>query len=280
MKQAGTIFFFFLLILFPKISVEGARQGLILWGLTLVPTLLPFFIVTKSILQWKIPGNLLLPYLFFVGYFCGYPTGAVIVNQLYLSGALTKKQSNLFICFCNHASPAFLFNFVYYNYFRTQCSAWTLLFPVYLSSVLWTAIFCLMIHSKDPFPQQANAAAKEQRLEDIFMESVSTIMKIGCFMLLFSIFIQISFSLFSKRSIVLCTLSCFLEITNGVHILSSCPFSTQLKTALIGALCSFGGFCSIAQVRSALSKELSIFYYFIFKLCTGVTTFVLIYLAV
>ena len=111
MKQAGTIFFFFLLILFPKISVEGARQGLILWGLTLVPTLLPFFIVTKSILQWKIPGNLLLPYLFFVGYFCGYPTGAVIVNQLYLSGALTKKQSNLFICFCNHASPAFLFNF-------------------------------------------------------------------------------------------------------------------------------------------------------------------------
>ena len=160
MKQAGTIFFFFLLILFPKISVEGARQGLILWGLTLVPTLLPFFIVTKSILQWKIPGNLLLPYLFFVGYFCGYPTGAVIVNQLYLSGALTKKQSNLFICFCNHASPAFLFNFVYYNYFRTQCSAWTLLFPIYLSSVLWDCGLLPDDSFKRPIPSASQCSRK------------------------------------------------------------------------------------------------------------------------
>ena len=140
------------------------------------------------------PGNLLLPYLFFVA-ILRLSNRAVIVNQLYLSGALTKKQSNRFICFCNHASPAFLFNLSIIIIFAHSAAHG----PCYFRLPFVCFVDCglvLMIHSKDPFPQQANAAAKEQRLEDIFMESVSTIMKIGCFMLLFSIVIQISFLCF------------------------------------------------------------------------------------
>lgn len=278
MRRAMTFLFFLLLIIFPKISVEGARQGLILWGFTLVPTLLPFFIATKSMLQWRIPGKFLFPYLLFVGYFCGYPTGAVIVNQLYKSKNITQKQANLFVCFCNHTSPAFLLNFVYYNYFKTQYSSFEFLLPIYLSAVLWSFIFYFLFGQPELFPKDGGIPAKKQSLEEVFMESIATIMKIGCFMLIFSILIQISFSLFMKQSIPCCILSCFLEITSGIHFLSSCPISMQLKTALIGALCSFGGYCSIAQVRSVLSKELSLIYYILFKLCTGTTVFILIYL--
>lgn len=35
---------FFLLLTFPKLSIEGARNGLLLWFQTIVPTLFPFLI--------------------------------------------------------------------------------------------------------------------------------------------------------------------------------------------------------------------------------------------
>ena len=35
---------FFLLLTFPKLSIEGARDGLLLWFQTIVPTQFPFLI--------------------------------------------------------------------------------------------------------------------------------------------------------------------------------------------------------------------------------------------
>jgi hypothetical protein len=273
MKQAAAFLFFILLIAFPKICVEGARQGLILWGFTLVPTLLPFFIATKCILRQQIPEKLLLPYLFFIGYFCGYPTGATVIYRLYRSHTFTKEQSELLICFCNHVSPAFLISFVHYTYLRNQISLFYFLAPIYLASVIWSLIFYLIYHRPNLLRSDSCQKSSAQSLEDIFMESVSSILKIGCFMILFSICIQMAFTFFSARLPLLGIFSCFLEITGGIYYLSSLSLSFPLKTALIGALCAFGGCCSIVQVQSVLEKELSIIPYIIFKLCTGITVF-------
>lgn len=281
MKQAASFLFFVLLILFPKICVEGARQGLILWGLTLVPTLLPFFIATRSILQWNIPRKMLFPYLLFVGYFCGYPTGASVISQLYQTNVFQKKQSELLICFCNHTSPAFLISFVYYTYLKNTCSLQTFLIPIYLSAFFWSLIFYFRFHHPSLLPPsstQQMESFRQQNLEEIFLDSVFTIIKIGCFMIIFSILIQISFHLTASLSENYSIIACLLEVTTGVDHLFASSLSWQSKTALIGALCSFGGYCSIAQVQSVLSKELSVTPYIIFKICTGLTTFCLLYL--
>ncbi|MDO4169214.1 MAG: hypothetical protein Q4D45_04860 [Lachnospiraceae bacterium] len=282
MKQFASFLFFLLLILFPKICVEGARQGLILWGLTLVPTLLPFFIATKSILQWNIPKKLLFPYLLFVGYFCGYPTGASVINQLYQANIFHKKQSELLICFCNHTSPAFLISFVYYTYLKPNHSIIFFLLPIYFAAFFWCLIFYLGFHCPSLSPKASEHTANtftQQSLEEIFLDSVVTIIKIGCFMIIFSILIQISFHLTSNISENGSLIACFLEVTTGVNHIATSSLPPQLKIALIGALCSFGGYCSIAQVQSVLSKELTITPYIFFKICTGATTFFLLYLA-
>lgn len=281
MKQTCTIIFLFLLIGFPELCVEGARQGLILWGLTLVPTLLPFFIATRSILQWNIPENLLFPYLLFVGYFCGYPTGAASVEQLYSVNTFTKKQAELLVCFCNHTSPAFLVSFVYYTYLKTHISLFHFLFPIYFSSILWSVIFYFFFQRPPLFSHSScikKNTISNKNLEEIFIDSVYTIVKIGCFMVIFSILITCCLSFFSGKS-SLCSLACcFLEITTGLHVLSGFPISWNIKTALMGALCSFGGYCSIAQVRGVLSRELSVIPFILFKLCTGITTYLIFYL--
>jgi hypothetical protein len=277
MNQAAAILFFIILILFPKICVEGARQGLILWGLTLVPTLLPFFIATKSILRQAIPQKLLFPYLLFIGYFCGYPTGATVISQLYQENVYDKQQAELLICFCNHASPAFLISFVHYTYLKNEISLFSFLAPIYLISIFWSLLFYFIWHRPNLLQTGSFLQKNVSSLEEIFLESVSILVKIGCFMVLFSICIQMAFSLLGVKFLPVGIASCFLEITSGVHRLASLSISQKIKTALIGALCCFGGCCSIAQVHSVLSKELSIFPYILFKSCTGITAFLFYY---
>ncbi len=282
MKQIIAATFLCLLILFPQLCVEGAKQGLILWGLTLVPTLLPFFIATRYILQWNIHPRLLFPYLLFIGYFCGYPTGASVIDQLFSVNTFTKKQAELLVCLCNHTSPAFLISFVYYTYFTRHLSLISFLFPIYFSAILWSIIFCFFFH-RPPFFFSDSCMKKStipsKNLESIFIDSVYTIVKIGCFMVIFSILINCSLSFFGSVSPLCSISSCFLEITSGLHFLSSFPISFHTKKALMEALCSFGGCCSIAQVQGVLHKELSTIPFILFKICTGMTTFLLCYLA-
>lgn len=282
MKRLPIILFLALLIFFPQLCAEGARQGLILWGLTLVPALLPFLIATRLILQWKFPERFLFPYLLFVGYFCGYPTGASIISQLFSVNTFTKKQAELLICLCNHTSPAFLISFVYATYFKTHFSLFVFLLPIYLSALLWSFLFYFFFH-KPAFLPHCSCIQKNtiptKNLEDIFIDSVYIIVKIGCFMVIFSILIFCSIRFLSHFSHVTAIASCFLEVTTGLHFLASYPIPFHIKTALMMALASFGGCSSIAQVVGVMDKELSFFPFLLFKLCSGVTTFLLYYLA-
>lgn len=271
---------FFILLTFPTLCVDGARQGLLLWGLTLVPTLLPYFIVTKCILQFEIPSRFLLPYLLLIGYGCGYPTGAASIYQLYSVNTLTKKQANLLLCFCNHTSPGFLISFVHHTYFKNQLSLPAFLLPIYLSSILCSILFYFVFgpisFASNTSCMKKNTIQKEN-LESIFINSIYTIVKIGCYMIIFSIFIQLLFSIFHSFSLLGCTFSCFLEITTGLQQLSLLPLSFQMKKALMSALCTMGGCCSIAQVYSASHGELSLVLYVLFKLLSASSCFLLVY---
>lgn len=279
-KRFFIMFFLALLITFPSICIEGAKEGLVLWAITLVPTLLPFFIATKFLLQQSIPSTFLSPYLIFVGLFCGYPTATTILHQLYEDAYYDKKQAELFLCLCNHTSPAFLISFVYQNYIHEHLPILAFLLPIYGSIFLWMFFFLLFFGiPKNKKQALSSMRGEEKKLEDIFTDSIMTILKIGCYMILFSIFIALSKHLFQKNTSLLFSIfPCFLEITNGVHTLSSLALPINTKTALIGALCSFGGCCSIAQIKSVCPRELSFLPYYAFKLCTSVQVFLIFFL--
>ena len=105
-------------------ALESARAGLALCAQMIVPSLLPFFILSSLLQQLGLPGILgrwispVTQKLFgiggagasalLLGVTGGYPLGADAVARLLRSGALTREQAERALAFCNNSGPAFV----------------------------------------------------------------------------------------------------------------------------------------------------------------------------
>ncbi|MBE6925341.1 MAG: hypothetical protein E7461_00715 [Ruminococcaceae bacterium] len=112
-----------LLIVDAKTALNSAADAIGLCTAVVVPSLFPFFVlsvVMNNVLSGaKIP--LLRPIsslcripqgaesILLLGLIGGYPVGAAGIAQAYQSGALSKKDSERMLSFCNNAGPAFIF---------------------------------------------------------------------------------------------------------------------------------------------------------------------------
>ena len=107
----GICFLLVFLLLHPAESLSCARAGMTLWLNTLIPTLLPFIILTGMLTHTGHIRRLLLPfesffhifpgvsiwggYVFVLGMLCGYPLGAKLASDLY--GLHKSDKKELFI---------------------------------------------------------------------------------------------------------------------------------------------------------------------------------------
>lgn len=112
------------LLRFPSQALDASRDGMKLWLNTLIPTLLPFLILTGIILRTGGVEKLLSPfspvwrhvfglsssgaYALLLGLLCGYPMGAKIASDLYTHGKIGRQEAEYLLTFSNNASPAFL----------------------------------------------------------------------------------------------------------------------------------------------------------------------------
>ena len=93
-----------------------------LWLNTLLPTLLPFLILTGFLIHTDGIEKIFSPfrifwnkgmglscsgaYAFVLGMLCGYPMGAKIASDLYQYGKISKREAEYLLTFSNNASPA------------------------------------------------------------------------------------------------------------------------------------------------------------------------------
>ena len=117
---------FLAMLAFPGQVFDGACDGLLLWFRTVLPTLLPFLILSNLLIRTggvHILAGVLGPcirHLFHVsdhgsfavltGFLCGYPMGAKTTSELVLSGDISEKEGAYLLSFCNNASPMFIMN--------------------------------------------------------------------------------------------------------------------------------------------------------------------------
>ena len=115
-----------LLILDGKAAVAGAQSGIQLCLVTVIPALLPFFLLSNLLLSQLLGREQKL--LSGLGRLCGFPTGgsalmipaflggypmgAQAVGNAYSHGQITKSSASSLLLFCNNAGPAFLLGMV------------------------------------------------------------------------------------------------------------------------------------------------------------------------
>ena len=116
------------LLLFPEAALFASRRGLDLWFGTLVPTLLPFLILSGFLIHSglvQIPAALLAPvfgrlfgisplgsYACFTGFLCGCPMGAKVLADLTRNGRIAPEEASYLLGFCNQVSPSFVITFL------------------------------------------------------------------------------------------------------------------------------------------------------------------------
>lgn len=112
-----------ILILDTQTAVRGATDGIALCIQTVIPSLLPFFVLSILLTSGIMgqPIALLRPVcklcgipagaesLLAVGFLGGYPVGAQCISLACRNGQLNPEQGRRMLAFCNNAGPAFLF---------------------------------------------------------------------------------------------------------------------------------------------------------------------------
>ena len=135
----------------PKDAVNAASVGLVLWYTRVLPTLLPFVILSNILmdsnyLQYlnKITAPLvsrLIPvsdngaFVLLSGFLFGVPIGSKNCAALLASGKITRREADVLFIITNNISPVFVTSFILYTQLKlSHLSAVTLLilyFPFY-----------------------------------------------------------------------------------------------------------------------------------------------------
>jgi len=118
------LLFLLLILSFPSQVRNGAGNGLLLWFNVLLPTLLPFMILSDLIRRLHIVDsvcnrislrtgrNLYFLYPLLLGLLCGLPLGAKLTAEAVRSEQLTRKQGQFLLAVCNNSSTMFLMGYV------------------------------------------------------------------------------------------------------------------------------------------------------------------------
>lgn len=142
--------------LFPAEVVNGAQSGLALCINALIPSLLPFMVISSCIIAsgFSRPLGALLSKILtpitgissagcvclVTGLIGGYGTGARAVLESYKKNYITKEESEKLLAFCNNAGPLFIMGTVGISFFSSK-SIGLMLFTVQII----TALICARV---------------------------------------------------------------------------------------------------------------------------------------
>ena len=263
------------LLCYPAEALAAARNGLKLWLETLLPTLLPFMILTGILVHTDWITKILQPtapffkvvfglspggaYVFLLGLLTGYPMGAKLTADLYYAGKISRQEAEYLLTFCNNPSPAFLITYVGHICLEGKLHIGFLVGILFLSDMICMCFFRFTVYRKNSLLSFCTPKTSEQEytsaglLDFVIMNSFETMAKLGGYILLG-----------------------LIEVTAGLHGLLLSGFSYSLRVLLALCISAFGGFCIMAQTKSVLGKELSLHPYASAKCMNAAVTAVLI----
>lgn len=279
-------------IIWPELLAKAAANGLYLWYHSVLPTLLPFGILSGIIIRTGMYDTVLerispflngiyplrapLFYPLIAGYLFGFPLGSKLCADLYDLGKITKKEAVMVSCISNNFGPAFVMNYVLGALPEGVMPDWMFLVICYGTPLL-LGRFLLFSASEDPSeksPEKMPASRSEITLkiiDDGIMNGFTTMIKLAGYIMLFSIAADFVGHLPLPGTVLPGFLVGLLEITNGIYTVSGTEWPADLQYLSAMAMVSFGGISGICQTASMLSKLRSgIRTYVIFKLLNAI----------
>ncbi|WP_371371314.1 sporulation integral membrane protein YlbJ [Sporomusa aerivorans] len=281
-----TVFITIAMVTYPKDAFDSAIMGLNLWWNVVFPSLLPFFILSEILMGLGVVhfiGVLLEPlmrpifnvpgvgaFAMSMGLASGYPMDAVITCKFRKNQLCSAVEAERLLSFTNTADPLFMFGAVAVGMFGMPELGATIALAHYISSFLVGVAFRFHGRNRDSYSSDRpapngnillrafralyNARQEDKRstgqlLGDAVKSSMNTIMLIGGFIIVFSVFIRIM-SVFGITDIL---------ISLFASALSLIGYSTNLAPALVSGLLEIDlGTLAASQVDAPLIQKVAI----------------------
>ena len=251
--------------------------GLNLWFEKMIPTLLPFMILSGILIRMNLSDSfarlfapLLRPvfrlsdsclYVLVIGFLCGFPMGARVTAESLQHGKLSKREASLMLAFCNNIGPIYFSGFVLTLFPAAKpLPFWA---GMYLLPLLYGLFLRRMVYRDIPCPvpaagrcvlssaSRASSALSGRSLMAQTQEAVTSALvsqaSLGGYMILFNL-MNLLPDLFLPAKAVLprALCGCLLEITGGLSRLD--PSDAFWAFVLL----PFGGLSCIFQTYSMI----------------------------
>jgi sporulation integral membrane protein YlbJ len=285
------IIFIASLVLYSSNNIQAAKEGLVLWANSVVPSLFPFFVATEILCQTNVISTLgkflnkPVQYIFNVpgegviaiimGMISGYPTGAKIVSNFKRDNICTKEEAERLIAFTNNSGPLFILGTVGISILGSSRLGYILLISHVIAGICVGVIFrnwkknSVKISRKIRLEEKKNNSLKDlgRILGEAITGATKTTLTIGGFVVIFSVIISIlnssgmivfleyiSEKLNIPGEILTSMFSGIIELTNGVKALGALG-NSKIILCLMSFLIGFGGISVLLQVYSIIAKE-------------------------
>ena len=271
---ALSLYLIFLMLRYPALSLEYASTGLTLWFTKMVPTLLPFMILSGIMIRMNLTERfvgLLHPllhriygtsrngsYTIIMGFLCGFPMGARVVGELYEQHKLSREESALLLSFCNNIGPIYFLSYVIPTLgIDRPGRPFLLMYGIpLLYGFLLMRIRPMMtrtVSSCENHPEVRSLRAEHPgscsllaAIDASVLSGLIGIARLGGYMVFFNL-LTIVFQPFQHvNTNILNIYRCLLEITSGID----CS-GRSINCAI---LIPFGGFSCIAQTYSMIRQ--------------------------
>lgn len=275
------------IILSPKLCIDGAINGAILFFYKVFPSLFSFLIVSNIIINCngiyiyaKLFGKVLcsplrLPrncsFALVISILCGYPLGAKYACDLYENNEIDNNTFTRLLNIASNSSPLFILGSVGISMFKSTIIGYILLLSNLLSCFIMGFILPGKNNYKTPNYIKSSSSSNSNIgniLKKSIENSIRTCLSIGGFVTMFSVINSILehnllFGLITDKfsnifnistDIIRGTLLGIIEMTNGCNLVSTSDGNIYLKILIVSFLFTFSGFSIISQVYSFTYK--------------------------
>lgn len=266
-----TIFICYIIInivIFPSLYIKVTLAGLNAWAANVLPSLLAFIffskilsslgVIEKFANRFSSPMQKLFNtsgtsgYVFLMSMISGYPVGAKMTCDLYLSKKISRSEAARMTSFCSTSGPMFIIGAVGAGMFHSAFSGY-IIFIAHILAAFLNGFLYRKIKLEELSPQM-EAKKQNSDLNTMIVDSALSIISVG---LIIAIFFVIITSLTPIISLLPKDLAAFtsglIEITKGCLDLSqgiSWLFNIVAATFVI----SFGGISTMLQSLTFLEK--------------------------
>ncbi|MFC5712260.1 sporulation integral membrane protein YlbJ [Thalassorhabdus alkalitolerans] len=306
---AGAVSVAVSLMVFPKQSFEASLRGLTMWWEVVFPSLLPFFILSELLIAFGVVsflGAMLEPlmrplfrvpgtggFVWAMGLASGYPAGAKLTVRLRQENIISKTEAERLVSFTNSSNPLFIMGAIAVGFFHDPQLGLVLAAAHYLGNLCVGLV--MRFHgssetsgssstppsTKISLSYAADLLHKERmkdtrpfgkKLGDAVRSSIDTLLMIGGFIILFSVFNEL-LHLVNIASLLASALAAFFlilklppdlslpfisglfEITLGGRLASETTGASLKEQAVVTSfILAFSGFSVQAQVASLLAE--------------------------